>query len=174
MIERTLFLSKNVFVSYEPKKYEHPLTSFVLTKPSQWPVLLSTGSAQTRSQKSPVLGIYLNLSIFLISSSCITKSIQIWVKEILLHERKEISYWWDMREEWNRTFPWLDCMLLDCTCWDLRNWRGTLWSKVEVGCKLSAFVIASEHYYLIGSCYFHCEDEHENLYWKIPSVNIIS
>jgi hypothetical protein len=52
-----------------PKKYEHPRTSLTLTIFSQCPSLLSTGSDHIKSQNIPDLGIYLNRSIFLISSS---------------------------------------------------------------------------------------------------------
>lgn len=39
----------------------------------------------------------------------------------------------------------------------------TLLSEVEVGCKLSAFVVASEHDYFFGSGYFHGENEEKDL-----------
>ena len=64
-----LFFQKKLLVIQDPKKQEHPLTSLTLTSPSHCPVLLSTGSAHIRSQNNPVLGIYLNLSIFFMSSS---------------------------------------------------------------------------------------------------------
>lgn len=90
MIDNKVFFCKNCLESSYPKKYEHPLTSLFFTIASNFPVSLSTGSAHIRSQKRPVFGIYLNLSIFFISSrDLISGDIPPWMHRNLLFTRAE-------------------------------------------------------------------------------------
>jgi hypothetical protein len=68
-MESNLFFWRNPFASSNPKKYEHPRTSLSFCNYDNAPLELSIGSAHIKSQKIPFLGIYLNLSTFLILSS---------------------------------------------------------------------------------------------------------
>lgn len=132
------------------------------------------GSAHIRSQNSPDFGISLILSILLISSNWINLNLLMLVRERYLRARTEIFYWGCRTAVVDRTCPSSGRRLPARICWDLTLQFLTLLSEVEVGCKLSAFVVASEHDYFFGSGYFHGENEEKDLDWKTATIDVIS
>lgn len=92
MIESNLFFLRNLLAASDPKKNDHPLTSFVLYRLSQYPLSSSTGSDHRISQKRPVLGGSL-ARLMLLRSSSVFRSGEIppWMARNLLFTNHPIG-----------------------------------------------------------------------------------
>ena len=143
-------------------------------RPSNLPVSLSTGSAHTKSQNNPDLGISLTRSIFSISAIYFTTYVRCrYLRKCHRGCREICCWWWLLKVDYQRG-PWPDRISTGHTWPNLHNNRSTLWSEVEERGQLPAFVVASQHKYCLSKLYLDGQNEAQNFDWEATSVDIIS